>query len=350
MCHNPREFAGAAALSTEISEAWQAPLELFRGQVPFDSDTLRQAVNRLDHLAPLDDTLLAQYQQFYGFDVLLQDVRHKVSLLETNGHRIVVHGFTPELCRGYVLLCHGYYDHIGLYGHVIRYLTSRGLSVITFDQIGHGLSSGAPATIDSFDQYVAVTSEVYQQARDALAVPEDTAFHWVGQSMGGAIVMELLHRYPQIKPAQVILFAPLVRPYAWWFAQWVYAVAKRTVESRPRRITTNASNVEFIRLQHADPLQADILPVQWVSAMVHWYHQFEGYEPSQLSPLIIQGERDKTIDWQFGRKLLRKRFSQSRWLMLPEASHHLVNESDALRSKIWHWLDEQCTWSAITRE
>ena len=47
---------------------------------------------------------------------------------------------TPEEKENVFLISHGYYDHAGLYGHLIEHLLSRGWNVAIFDQIGHGLS------------------------------------------------------------------------------------------------------------------------------------------------------------------------------------------------------------------
>ena len=60
----------------------------------------------------------------------------------------------PPQSKGSVVIVHGYLDHTGLYGHLIKQLLERQLTVVCFDLIGHGLSSGEPASIDSFDQYV----------------------------------------------------------------------------------------------------------------------------------------------------------------------------------------------------
>ena len=316
---------------------------LARGCAPLDVDALQRHLQQLAPADSLSPQQLQAYRQFYGFDVLLDAVEHQVFWHATQGEQIAIHVLQPtkQQIQGYALVCHGYYDHVGLYGHLISYLVGRGWAVVSFDQVGHGLSTGARATISNFDIYVAVTYAVYQRAQQLLPGSAGQEWYWLGQSMGGAIVLETLHQQPAIAPRDVVLFAPLVRPYAWWFARWVYALAKHTVESRPRRITTNASNVEFITLQHADPLQADILPVQWVSAMVDWFERFERYPVAELAPLIIQGEQDKTVDWKYGTRLLKKRYPASRWLNLTSASHHLVNESDTLRAQMWSWLDQQ---------
>lgn len=323
-------------------------LVLQRGTQAFDPAALRQLLADLGD-APLASNWLTDYQRFYGFDHLLGDATHQLKQLAVNGEQLSLHYFLPGRISGYVMLCHGYYDHVGLYGHVIRYLLQQNLAVVAYDQIGHGLSSGAPVTIGSFDQYVEATYAVWQQACADLSLPADQPWHWLGQSMGGSVVLETLHQHPQLPTAEVVLLAPLVRPYGWWFAQMAFALAKRTVEQRPRQITRNAANREFLQLQHADPLQARILPVSWVQAMVNWFQRFEQYPASRLAPKIVQGHQDRTVSWRHNHKLLGQRYAHAQWCILPEASHHLANESDVLREQMFKWLDQHCRWSQSTR-
>ncbi|MEM9622248.1 MAG: alpha/beta hydrolase [Pseudomonadota bacterium] len=320
-------------------------LLLQRGATALDAVSLRRALADLDGAA-LQVPELVDYQQFYGFDHLLGDATHQIKKLKLGDEHLAVHYFLPPRIVGHVMLCHGYYDHVGLYGHLLRYLLQHDLAVVAYDQLGHGLSSGAAATIDSFDRYVEATLAVWQFACADLSVSAEQSWHWLGQSMGGAVLLETLHQQPDLPIAELVLFAPLVRPYGWWLSQMAFAIAKLTVEQRPRRITRNAENLEFMHLQHADPLQARILPVAWVQAMVDWFQRFEQYPAAELAPKIIQGHRDRTVSWRHNYKLLGERYPQTEWCILPEASHHLVNESDILRGKMFAWLDQHCQWKS----
>ncbi len=317
---------------------------LRRGTHPFDHTALQAAVAALEHGEKLPEHLLGDYRAFYGFDLLLDGAGHSLQLLKVADQRIAVHRFEPPHIRGYAMLCHGYYDHVGLYGFVLRYLLSHGLAVVAHDQIGHGLSDGPRATIQSFDRYVAATHAVHLAA--AAQLPQATPWHWLGQSMGGSVVMETLHQHPQLPLGEVVLFAPLVRPYGWWLSQWVFALAKMTVDERPRKITRNAENAEFLHLQHADRLQPQILPVAWVQAMVDWFQRLERYPGSNLRPKIIQGHQDRTVSWRHNQKFLGQRYADAQWCILPQASHHLANESTHIRQQMYAWLDQQCVWVA----
>lgn len=297
---------------------------------------------QIEHLAPGPVSDTQDYLSFYGLADLSN---HAMQVLASGEQKIMVQTFEPEDTRGFVLVCHGYYDHVGIYGHLIRYLLNNNLTVIAFDQVGHGLSTGRRAYVTSFDEYLQAINVVLEFTSERFGMDDQSRLHWVGQSMGGALTMEYLHRNPSAPRGEVVLLAPLVRPYGWWFNRWVFALARLTIEERKRVITNNADNPDFIEFARSDPLQPGVLPVSWVSAMVDWFTRFEAYPPSDLAPRIIQGQADRTVAWQYNRRVLQQRYPESRWLMLPTGRHHLVNESETLRQTMWDWLDNECDWS-----
>lgn len=329
-------------MSTDAAPNLSTP----RGQHDFDPAALRGVLAQAEASRPLGEQELAQYRRFYGLQFADIPHRHELFCIDADGERLVVQYYIPDQARGHVFMCHGYFDHVGLFAYVIAGLMQRGLAVVTYDQIGHGLSTGAPGTIENFDRYVAATRAVWLHAHAQLQPTRP--WHWLGQSMGGAIVMEYLHQHPPAVDEQAIgdtvLLAPLVRPYAWGINRWVFAIAKYTIKQRARTLTNNAENAEFLDLQKVDPLQAQALPVAWVAAMVEWSARFIAYPESQLAPKMVQGDNDRTVDAKFGVALYKRRYPNSRFLILPGGRHHLANESAPKRAQMWAFLDEHCDW------
>ena len=319
------------------------PLDKRGGNV-FDVTALRTSLAELAYGDAIDSQLVADYRAFYSLTFPHIAHSHRMFCLRGAQERLAVQYFLPQQIRGHVFLCHGYYDHVGLFAYTVEYLLRQGLAVVTYDQIGHGLSSGAPATIESFDRYVEATRVVMSTARKQLnsAGP----WHWVAQSMGGSIVMEYLQQNPPATGSlgEIVLFAPLVRPYAWWINRWVFRAARLLVTERPRTLTDNAENEEFHDLQKIDPLQARVLPVAWVQAMVDWNKRFEQYPVSDLAPILMQGDADRTVDWQYNLKIYARRYPHSRNCIVPGGRHHLANESLQKRDQMWAYLDEHCRW------
>ena len=292
---------------------------------------------------PMDTALLDEYNRFYGLQ--FDGVERHLALIESTGERITLQAFVPNHreVRAWAVVCHGYYDHVGLYGHLIDDLLQRGIAVMSFDQPGHGLSTGDRANIDDFQQYVDVIRIVHKFAAKSAG---DKPLHWFGQSMGGALIMEYWRQQADDKPTgEVVLLAPLVRPYAWPIMRWAFALAKRTVAARPRNMNTNMLNKEFVSLLAADPLQAKVLPVAWVQAMINWFTQFEKYPSSSMPLHIVQGYEDRTVSFRHNLRMLSSRFENAAIRIIPKARHHLVNETPDIYAEIWSWLDDSCDWS-----
>ena len=306
-----------------------------RGRGQFDPDALTGQLT--PELRP--HALADPYRAFYGLEHAAGRAEHRLALKPVGEELIAVQTFVPDHAVGTAVVCHGYYDHIGLYGHLIDFLVGQGLAVLSFDQPGHGLSTGERATIVSFDAYVE-TLRIVMEALTDLPGP----YHLVGQSMGGAVSMEYLARGPEVTFEEVILFAPLLRPFQWPVSRWIYQAARLSrIKSRPRTITDNAENAEFLALMHADPLQADVLPVQWVTAMVQWMQAFAHHAHTGIPVRMIQGDDDKTVDGPWGIQRVAQMFHLD-LLEVQGGRHHLVNESEAKRELMWRWLAERCDW------
>lgn len=306
-----------------------------RGLSSFDPESLTRVLTPLPLAASADSRVLADYYGFYHLDFseFVPGVAHTIGWLESGAHQIVVQRFDHPAPAGTAVVCHGYYDHVGLYGYLIRFLLEQRLSVVTFDQPGHGLSSGPRATIGSFDEYVQALTDVILHHQTTLPGP----WYLIGQSMGGAVAMEYLARQPGFAFREVVLLAPLIRPANWRMARWAYLLARYTIRERPRVITDNAENPEFLALMRRDPLAPMVLPVQWVTAMVTWMRAFEARGELPFEPLVVQGHADRTVDWRHNLMTLR-RMTRPTVLEIPAARHHLVNESDLIREQIFDWL------------
>lgn len=310
-----------------------------RGAGEFDPDELSARLRPFDLQSGTDPASESGYLGFYHLDfgARFPGIEHHIGTIASGKYQIATQLFAHPEPRATAMVVHGYYDHVGLFGHLIHFLLDHGISVLSFDFPGHGLSSGPRATIDSFDDYVAtlvnVQEHVTRVADGRLPLPT----YLFGQSMGGAISMEYLCQYGHEQFSEVVLFAPLIRPYAWWLNRWVYEIARRTITERKRIITENAENEEFMALMRIDPLAPQTLPVQWVTAMVEWMRRFEAREWLPFPLRIVQGDADRTVDWRYNLRFLEKH-SDAEILHITGARHHLVNESEPIREQMFSWI------------
>ncbi|MDU2875559.1 MAG: EamA family transporter, partial [Pseudomonas aeruginosa] len=156
-----------------------------------------------------------------------------------------------------------------------------------------------------------------------------------------ALLDYLLHGGERPELGETILLAPLVRPRAWGWSKLSYRLLSPFVDSIPRRFSENSSDPQFLDfLREHDPLQPRTLPTAWVGALTRWVPRIERAPRRALSPLVVQGESDETVDWRHGLKVLREKFDEPRILLLEEARHHLANESEGLRRRYFDFLSD----------
>ena len=302
----------------------------------FHPDLLRASLSPLAARQPLSAQAL-DYQRYYSLDLAANSWLGGFPIA---GFDLVGQVWLPPAPVATLFLLHGFYDHMGLYRHVIEWALGQGCAVIACDLPGHGLSSGARASIDDFGIYQQMLQALFAQAR-ALDLPRP--WHLCGQSTGGAIVVDHLLHEGERSPAdgQVILLAPLVRPRAWHWSKLSYRVLRHFVNGIERRFTDNSTDPDFLPFLQADPLQPRRLPTAWVGALVNWVQRIEAAPRSTRQPLIVQGEADGTVDWPYNLKVLRAKFTDPQVLMLPEARHHLANEMPDIRQGYFAFIGQR---------
>jgi len=289
--------------------------------------------------------------KLYGFDVLQAELhcKHYCGQIQLGGTPCVAHCWMPkganiQTVRS-VIIAHGLFDHSGLYLSLIARLLREGFVVFMPDMPGHGLSTGEPAAIDDFHRYGAVVSDSVLTLRHQGAA--DIAL--IGQSAGASAVLRyLLDVVGDSGIQRVVLLAPLLRPVATGLIKFTYPLMHLFSWSIRRRFTRNSNDEAFCHfLEYKDPLQPRVLPHCWVTALLNWIRWFEtrvsaikrGDEKHLTQPvLIIQGLKDQTVDWRYNLAEIATVFDNSQLLEIPEARHHLVNESEPVREQVFDAL------------
>jgi alpha-beta hydrolase superfamily lysophospholipase len=287
---------------------------------------------------------MVAYCRFYGLDLWVEhpDIAYHQGYVAAGRHEVMVHYFRlPEPCaeRGTVFILHGYFDHVGLYSQLIDRCLGAGFDVLTYDQPGHGLSSGTPAAIGSFLEYQGVLSEVMAHVRDKVRGP----WFAVGQSTGSAILIDYLlsnHHSPATSEfRKVVLLAPLIRPAGWLGARVLHTMAKPFITRWQRVFSANSGNTRFLRfLREHDPLQARAVHVDWVSALRTWIPHIESARPVNFPVTVVQGEKDLTVDWQHNLRIIRNKFASVEEVRIANGRHHLVNEAKDLQATVFNTI------------
>lgn len=292
-----------------------------------------------------DSPAWREYREHYRLDFSGSGtLNHYAGKLSLCDYDIAVQQWCQPDAKGTALLLHGYYDHTGIYGSLIEFCLQQGLNVVMYDLPGHGLSSGERASIDSFQDYDDIFSQVLQQVQHHIG----GALYLFGQSTGGAVCINYLLKrqltFDQSPFIAITLFAPLVRPKGWNKARVLYSVLSFCLKRIKRKFNANSADANFLRFiaQH-DPLQPRYLSVRWVGALRQWISFVESQPECEIPLNIIQGDADNTVDWRHNLSILSQKFPNRQVFMLPGGQHHLVNESLKNRSLIYQqitkWLD-----------
>lgn len=106
--------------------------------------------------------------------------------------------------RAAVLIVHGAAEHSIRYDHVAAALNERGMTVMSYDQRGHGESTGGRVDIGDFGWFLDDIQLMYERQLASTGVP------WVlyGHSMGGLEVVRYLEDRDRPQPAAAIVSAP----------------------------------------------------------------------------------------------------------------------------------------------
>lgn len=307
--------------------------------------SLKGKINPLDLSAPLVYTQATQaYFDFYGLnrERHYPGIKHFFGSADSTGYQIACHYFEYPSATQQCFIVHGYYDHSGLFSHVVEMCLAQRCSVVLFDLPGHGLSSGDVSAIRDFSDYRSVLQDLITRFKAHSELPINV----IAQSTGAAVVMDYLLTEKSPVFEKQVLLAPLVWPVKWRQSMWLYQWVKPFLKTVPRHFAESSHDPAFLDfIKNRDPFQSRILSLQWVGALKKWISHFQSLpENQQLTPLIIQGDDDQTVDWRRNLPLIESKFPQAKTVYLEGAGHHLVNEIPELRKQmaaaIKNYLDD----------
>lgn len=298
--------------------------------------SLRASLRPIDfQRVSVDPQLTAKYFRWYGLDLVPGG--HVFGSFRSGGYTLAAHAFRPQAPRATVILMHGYLDHTGSHGTTIAHLLAQGYAVATYDQPGHGLSSGRRASIEDFQQYTDIFRDFLTLCRAHMPIP----CHAIAHSTGASILIDYLLSGNGDDLGRVVLVAPLLHSAQWGASTTLAPLLGAFTDDLPRVFRDNTSDKSYGEFLRRDPLQPRHTSLEWFDALVAWNERIERYPPSPRPVAMIQGDEDTVVDWRYNLALLRTRFPQARVEMIPGGRHQLLNEAPALREKILRVVDEE---------
>lgn len=297
-----------------------------------DTAELRESLAEFRAFNTNPSPIVEAYYQFYGMDMVEGGyaTHQTIGLFRSGGEKLVGQAFFAKDATTNALVVHGFMDHTGLFGNLIRHLLNHKINVFMVDLAGHGLSTGKQCSISSFFDYTDSLNKLINiSKKQAPTLP----WYLFGQSMGGALSMTL-HLLGGHVFEKTVLLAPLVRPAQWVWVRQFHSVFSPVFFSMPRSFHGNSHDIEFNTfLSRHDTLQTKQIPVQWVNAWREWKRWYLNQPIQEVSVLLLQGTDDHSVDWHYALNRIPLLFPNVQIYKINGARHHMVNES-------WDYLEQ----------
>lgn len=285
---------------------------------------------------PLSENM-NRYRTFYNLPT--EDVLYCYGFEQMAQERLFIQSFRPMQVKAHILLLHGYYDHAGVLSSVIRFLIQKGFHVLTFDLPGHGLSTGERAVISQFSHYSESIREIMHRHLSSYSAP----VYVVAHSTGAAAAVDYLLNDQEKLIQKAIFICPLIRSYRWHAMTMGLKPLKLFTGQLRRVFRKNSSDSQFLRFVKQDPLQYHKMPLKWVDALISWNESIKERIPSRVPVLILQGKKDTTVDWRYNVDFLLKKFLNTDIEFIENGKHHLLNEEDGIREKVFSSIHRYLT-------
>ena len=285
----------------------------------------------------------------------MPDITHEeVHWLTTDGVRISASLWNAVDPRASVIITHGWADHRGRYGELIKFLTSNGFSVFAHDLRGHGLSAGKRGYAPNIESLRDDLTLAIDQANSVLAgIP----FFLYGQSFGGMLVLNWLLHHRQDKFEDngcqgAIITSPLLR-LSMKIPAWKIVVGRTVGRLLPK--LTIKSGVDLTKLSHdnslAEKLSRDPLRHGKISARIFFDILESGKwtvgNAAQLPchVLLMHGTSDQVTEFSASQELAAnhpEKITLIEWDGLYHELHTELNNQSVFEAAA-NWMDERLT-------
>lgn len=280
---------------------------------------------------------IMDYFAHYGLDGDWCGAEHLFGSFESGGFTLAGHLYRPAQYAATVILLHGYLNHTGQFRNLIRNLVENGFAAAVYDLPGHGLSGGERAAIDSFDQYVRTTQDFLSLVKQHL----DGPYYTVGFSTGAAILLEMMLENIAGDFERIVLAAPLIHWTGYEQSKGTYKVYIRFTEKIPRFYRKNSSDKDYLIFNKTqDYLHCQHLSLKWVKALFDWNKKIEAMSACGRDVLVIQGNKDGTVDWKYNLNLIQEKFPNADIRKIPGANHELFNEAKQYKQKVLKYVGD----------
>lgn len=252
----------------------------------------------------------------------------------------------PETVKGVVVLVHGFGEHHGRYlEHVIPMLLKASLAVVTYDNVGHGKSSGKRGHCPSYEALMDILKGTIEKAE---AFYPDVPLFLYGHSMGGNLVLNYAMRKPNHISA-IVATSPYLR-LAFQPPKWKITIGKFLLKYSPSLTMpsgldpTGISRIpEEVEKYTNDSLVHDKVSPMFSFPIIEagaW--AIENANQLKVDTLLLHGTADPIIDYTATKEFHQN--ANSTTLKLFEGGYHELHYDlckDEMLETISDWLKQQ---------
>lgn len=264
----------------------------------------------------------------------------------THGCEVFAFHTRPERVSGVVVLVHGFGEHSGRYKNtIIPMLVSLGLAVVTYDNVGHGKSSGKRGHCPSYTALLDMLNEVIKKTEECYP---NTPLFLYGHSMGGNLVLNYALRR-EMKTSGVIATSPYLR-LAFQPPKWKMILGKIMLKIMPSVTLPSGLDPngisripEEVEKYMKDPLVHDkVSPMFSFPVMDAGEWAIANASQLPVDTLLLHGTADPIIDYTATQEF-HQNSNKTNLKLFEGGFHELHNDlcKEEMLVEISNWLKER---------
>lgn len=249
--------------------------------------------------------------------------------------------------KAVILALHGFNDYSNAFADAAEWWVGQGIATYAPDQRGFGR---APFT-GYWPGEGRLAHDLAQLHGLLHRYHPDVPIYWLGESMGGAVVLHALTQHPAIRPAGTVLVAPAVwgrasMPLLYRVTLFAasHTIPWKTFTGSGLKIQAS-DNIEMLRHLSRDPLFIKATRVDAIHGLVNLMDEAALARPVHMPMLLLYGVKDEVIPKKSVEKFIENLKAtpgvDMRIAVYPQGWHMLLRDLQA--EVVWRDI---ATWIA----